>query len=118
MGLGDGVDAVVEAVDEVDVGVAWGSEHDFGAWGAAFGGVGREVVGAEVGFGFDDAAGAEEAVDLVGEGCAEEVAGDFAGVAVVEGSWEGIHGNLSQHRREDDHGGAGNYFVEETGWQG
>ena len=52
---GDDVEHFVHAVDEVDVGVPAPTEHDFGARGAAFGGVAGEIMGADVGFGFDDA---------------------------------------------------------------
>ena len=58
---------MVDAVDEIDVGVAGRAEHDLGARGEAFGGVGGEVVRAEVGFHFHDFADALDAVGVVNE---------------------------------------------------
>ena len=49
------VEAIVVAVDEVDVGVAGGSEENLVAGGLAAGGVGGIVVGTEIGLEFDDA---------------------------------------------------------------
>ncbi len=54
---GDHVQALVHAVDEVDVGVTGRPEHDSGALGQAARSMGGDVGEAEVGFGFDNHAG-------------------------------------------------------------
>jgi hypothetical protein len=51
------VQAVVTAVDEINVGVAGRAEEDGVAGGFSGGGVGGEVVFCEIGFDFDDAGG-------------------------------------------------------------
>lgn len=79
-GFGDDVEALVDAVAQIDVGAAGGTEQDAGAGGEAAAGVSGEVGGAEVGLYFDDAPGAF-AVD---ESFAEEGAGDRNGVAGIE----------------------------------
>ncbi len=89
---GDDVEEVVDAVAEVDVGVAAGEVHGFGAFCAAVAvGVGGFVVDAGVGFGFCDDAGGECAVDAGGEDFAEELAGEGGGVCgLVEGVGEDV----------------------------
>ena len=82
--FGDDVHAVVHAVREIDVSVTAGSEDDARAIGDAGGGVGGEIVTAEVGFGFDDDAGGGS----VDEHFAEEVAGDVDGGPFVETAGE------------------------------
>ena len=59
-GLAGDIEAVVVAVDEVNVGVARRPEQNRGAGGVAGGGVGGGIVLAEVGFDFDDAGGETE----------------------------------------------------------
>lgn len=81
VGFGDEIEALVDAVDEIDVGAAGRAEDDLGAGGDAAGGVGGFVIEAEVGFGFDDGGG----VGAADEEFAEEIAGDGDGVAGVEG---------------------------------
>jgi len=78
--LGDQIEALVHAVDKVDVGVPRGAENDAGTIGQARGRMGGEVVSSEVSFGLDDHA-RSLAVD---EDFAEEIARDFDGGAVVE----------------------------------
>jgi len=88
-GAGDDVEHPVEAVAEVNVEVAGLPEHDFGARGAAFGGVAGFVVGTVVGFHFRDAEADLGSVrESAHEGFAQEVTGDFEGWAVEEGGWE------------------------------
>lgn len=82
----DDVEHVVHAVDEIDIGVAGGAEHDFRAIGAAFGGVAGEVVRTDVGFSFHDAGAKLVAVDAVDEDFAEKIGGNNLGRAVVESS--------------------------------
>lgn len=53
-GLGDDIEAVVDAVYEVDVGHAGWAVHDFAAGCTAAAGVAGGIVGAGVGLGFDD----------------------------------------------------------------
>lgn len=52
------IHAVMHAIGEVDIGGAWSGVHGLGALGAAvLMGMGRLVLGSEVGFSFDDDAG-------------------------------------------------------------
>lgn len=81
VGFGDEIEALVDAVDEVDVGAAWRPEDDTRAGRESTGGVGGFVIEAEVGFGFDDGGG----VGAADEEFAEEFAGNGDGVAGVEG---------------------------------
>ncbi len=90
LGFAGDVEAVVIAVDEVDVGVAGGAEEDGIAGGAAGGGVSCGVVFSEVGFDFDDAGGERIASAIADEDFAEEFAGHAAGIAVVEGAVQGM----------------------------
>lgn len=83
-GTGDSVCAVVEAVDEVDVGVSHGAEEDAVAVGLADVGVGGRIMGAEIGFGFDDATEGGLVALEVGEVAAEQLFGDGDGVLGVE----------------------------------
>lgn len=57
VGLGGDVEAIVHAVDEIDVGVAGGTINDFGAGGDAAGGVGGFVVETEIGLDLGDGGG-------------------------------------------------------------
>ena len=82
--FGDDVEAFVDAVGEIHVSVAWWSEDDAGSFGEPGGGMGGEVMMTQVGFCFDDQAGAFS----MGEDFAEEVAGDFDGGSCVEMSRE------------------------------
>ena len=54
--LAGDIEAVIHAIDEVNVGMAGRAEEDSIAGGFSGEGVGGRVVGAEVGFDFDDAA--------------------------------------------------------------
>ena len=81
VGFGDEIEALVDPIDEIDVGAAGGSEDDFGAGGNAAEGVGGLVIGGEVSFDFGDGGG-EGGGD---EEFAEEGAGDGDGIAAVEG---------------------------------
>lgn len=85
VGFGDDVEAFVDAVVEIDVGVAGGAEDDAGAGGDAAAGVGGLIQGTEIGFYFDNTALAV-AVD---EQFAEEGAGDSDGIAGVEALGKG-----------------------------
>lgn len=90
-GAADGVDAPVHSVDKIDVGVAFGAEHGFGAGCAsAAAGVGAEVVGAAVGFGFDDSSAGDDAVMAGEEELADDVVADFEGGAVEEVAGEAV----------------------------
>src|SRR5271163_875032 len=88
--MGGCVEAVVLAVDEVDVGSAGWAEAGEVVGGEAAVGVGGGVGEAEVGFDLDDAAGEALAVEVADEELAEEGSGDDFGGAGVEGSWEGL----------------------------
>lgn len=79
LGFGDGVEEAVDAVGEVDVGVAGRAEEDPGALGKADVGVTGGVVGL-VALGLDD----DAAAVLVEERAADEVAGDLVNGTVEE----------------------------------
>jgi len=102
--LADDVEHVVDAVDEVHVGVTRGAEHDLVARGAAMPGMAGLVLGADVGLGLDDAPGKHAALDAATEDAAEELAGDAEGAAGVESAWQGRrsvrwHGRAPVQRR-------------------
>lgn len=84
IGFGDEVQALVHAVNEVDVGAAGRSEDDAGSGCDASGGMGGFVVSSQVGFDFDDRGGhGSEDEDF-----AQQVARHGDGIAAVEGFWE------------------------------
>ena len=87
-----GVEAVVHAVDEVDVGAAGWAEEGKVVGGEAAVGVRGGVGEAEVGFDLDDAAGEPFAVEIVDEKLAEEGSGDDLGGTGVESSWKELGG--------------------------
>ena len=91
--LAGDVEAIVIAVDEVDIGVARRAEKNGGAGGVASGGVSSEVVFSEIGFDFDNASREMEWAIVAEENFAKEGPGHAAGVAGVEGSreWGGGH---------------------------
>src|ERR1019366_6466091 len=78
------VEALVHAVDHVDVGVARRSEDDARTLGEAAGGVGRQIVAAQVRFGLDDDAGG----GTVDQHFAEQGARHLHGGAGIERSRE------------------------------
>ena len=86
--MGGGVEAVVHAVDEVDVGAAGWAEEGEVIGGEAAIGVRGGVGEAEVGLDLGDAAGEALAVEIADEEFAEESSGDDFGGAGVEGFWE------------------------------
>jgi len=86
--MGGCVEAVVHAVDEVDVGAAGWAEEGEVIGGEAAVGVRGGVGEAEVGFDLGDAAGEALAVEIADEEFSEEGSGDGVGGAGVEGSWE------------------------------
>jgi hypothetical protein len=90
IGFAGDVEAVVSAIDEIDVGVAgWAEEHGI-AGGEAGGGVGGGIVLAEVSFDFDDAGGEGDSPTFANQDLAQEFAGDAARIAGVEGAGEGM----------------------------
>lgn len=79
----------MDAVDEIDVKVAGGAVHHFGAGRSAFGGVAGQVEGAVVGFGLGDAEGGLGSVGKAAQqSFADEVTGDFYGGTIKKGEWE------------------------------
>jgi hypothetical protein len=86
------VEAVVHAVDEVDIGVSGWAEEDCVVGSEAAGRVGCRVDEAEVGFDFDDAGGEAFALEVADEELAEEGPGYSVGGAGVEASWEEFWG--------------------------
>ena len=77
--MGGGVEAVVHAVDEVDVGAAGWAEEGKVIGGEAAVGVRGGVGEAEVGFDFDDAAAEAFAAEVADEKLAEEGSRDYFG---------------------------------------
>lgn len=84
--MGGCIEAVVHAVDEVDVGAAGWAEEWGVVGGEAAVGVGGGVGEAEVGLDLGDAAGEALAVKIADKELAEEGSGDDLGGAGVEGS--------------------------------
>src|SRR6185437_908491 len=83
-GARDGIEAPVHAVDEIDVGDAWGAVERRSARCAARGGVAGEVVLADVRLGLDDAAGGDAVGRSAFEYRTEQLTRDLLGGAVVE----------------------------------
>ena len=83
--LRDDVQAVVHAVDHVDIGPAAGAEHHRGSCGLSPGGVAGEVVGSEVGLDLHDAAGKCPAVVLSQKNLPQKVPGHFLRRAFIKG---------------------------------
>ncbi len=77
---GDHVQALVHAVDEVNIGIARRSEHDSGALGQAARGMGGDVGEAQIGFGFYYHAGGFS----VQQHAAKQGWGELVGRAVEE----------------------------------
>jgi len=77
----DRVQAIPEAVDEVDVRMPWRAEHDLGARCASSGGVGREVGRSLISLGLDDAADTFHAAIIVNQVFSDELARDCQGAA-------------------------------------
>jgi hypothetical protein len=86
------VEAIVHAIDEVDVGAAGWAEEDSVVWSESAGGVGGGIGETEVGLDLDDAACETFAVEVADEELAQEGSGDDFGGAEVEGSWEELRG--------------------------
>ena len=86
--MGGRVEAVVHAVDEVDVGAARWAEEGGVVGGEAAKGMRGGVGEAEVGLDLGDAAGEALAVEIADEELAEEGSRDDLGGTGVEGSWE------------------------------
>src|SRR5205085_4505919 len=80
LGTGDEVQAVVHAVDEVDVRVPGGAVHDGGPGGEPAPGVGGPVGGTAVGLDLHQPAPAGATVHLADDQLAQEVAGHVQGV--------------------------------------
>ena len=76
------------AVDEIHVRVSRRAEEDSVARGASDEGVRGGIADAGIGFDLDDASGEKFAALAADQDFAEQVVGDEAGVAVVEGAGE------------------------------
>lgn len=87
-GFGDDVEAVVDAIRKIDIGVTGGAEYNAGAGGDAGCGVGGEVglteIALDVGFGFDDSGANLALPDSVKDDFAEQIAGYRRGIARVK----------------------------------
>ena len=86
------VEAVVHAVDEVDIDVSGWAEEYCVAGSETAGCVGCRVDESEVGFDFGDAGGEAFALEVADEEFAEEGSGYGVGRAGVEASWEEFRG--------------------------
>ncbi len=86
--LARNVEAIVIAVDEINVGVAGRAEQDGGAGGVAGGGVGRGIALSEVGLNFDDAGRQERLLAVTHQDLAEKFAGHAPRIAGEEGAGE------------------------------
>lgn len=80
------VHAVVNAVNEIDIGVAGWPEHHLGARRAAAGGMCRQIMRPEICLDLDDTPDAYDATRAVHDVLAEQRMRDRDCVAVVEGS--------------------------------
>jgi hypothetical protein len=87
-GLAGYVEAVMISVNEVDVGVTGRAEQNSVAQGAASGGVRGRIVGAEIGFHLNDAAGELRAFGVADQNLAQELGSYLAGIAGEEGARE------------------------------
>jgi len=85
------IQAVVIAVDEIDVGVAGWAEENGGAGGIASSGVGGGIGFSEIGLNLDDAA-EKGNFPVPHEHLAEEVAGDAPGITGEESAGKGKGG--------------------------
>jgi len=81
------IQAVPEAVDEIDVSMTGRAKHDFGARGPAFGRMGRQILGAHVGFRFHDASDPKRAGIVMHQVHTDEITGDRKSARGVEVAW-------------------------------
>jgi len=89
LGLGDGVEAVMHPVDQVDVGMSRRAEHDSVARGGTAVRMGGRIIG-EVGLGLDDAGNADPGVETAHDELSQEITGYVEGSAIVEGGREWV----------------------------
>ena len=82
--LRDEVEAMMDAVDEIDVGVAGRPKDDLGPRRQPGVAVSRLIVAAEVSFTLDDAASDGSSTDSMDDQSPEQVAGNLLGWVVVE----------------------------------
>ena len=87
------------AVDEIHIRISRRAEKNGVARSASNEGVRSGIAGARVGFDFDDASGEKFAALTADEDFSEQVGGDGAGVAVVEGAGEGSQDVDSDSRK-------------------
>ena len=95
---GHDVQAVVHAIDQVDIGMTGRAEHDLGARGAAASRVGGKVVRAQIRLGLDDPPDLTAVIDAADEELAQEVPSHTLGVTIVKGLWEDLHENHRTRR--------------------
>lgn len=93
VGQAGDIEAIVVAVDEVNVSDARRTEEDGVAESASGSGVGGEIVSAEVGFDLDDACGEALAAFATDEDFAEKFGAHDTGIAVEEGTRQRAHGS-------------------------
>lgn len=82
------IEAIVIAVDEIDIGVAGRSEEDGGTGGVAGRGMGGRIIPAEVGFDFYDAGRKGASWCGANQQLAQKAASDAAGRSGEEGTIE------------------------------
>ena len=83
----DDVHAMMDAIDQINVSVTRRAKHDFGAFGQSFGGMGGQIVFAEIGFNFNNFSDAFGVAGLVNEPFTKQFLRDAGGVAVVKRAW-------------------------------
>jgi hypothetical protein len=86
------VQAIVISINEVDISVTGRAEQDSVAQGAACGGVGGSIVGAEINFDLDNATGVLRGLGVADQDLAQELAAYIAGIACEEGAREWLEG--------------------------
>src|SRR5208283_4543212 len=95
---GHDVQAVVHAIDQVDIGMTGRAEHDLGARSAAACRVGSEVARAQIRLGLDDPPDLAAAINAANDELAQEVPSHTLGVTIVKGFWEDLHENHRTRR--------------------
>lgn len=94
-GLAGNIQAIVIAIDEVNVGVAGWSENHGVSWRVACGGVGGWVINPQVGFNFNYAGSETRCVRPAYQDFSEKVARYTAWLADEEGAIQGVNESVS-----------------------
>ena len=87
----------MNAVNEINIGVAGRAKHDLGAFGQTFRGVCSKVMFAEIRFDLDNFPDPRAAAGLVNEPFSEQLPRDNYGVAVIKTAGKFLHsGSVTQ----------------------